>query len=375
MDTTDRDISFDINGYCNHCSSALNAIKSWELINEEEKAKRLAIYVERLKKKNANKKYDCIIGISGGVDSSYLAYYVVKVLKLRPLAFHVDNGWNSELAIDNINNLVKKLNIDLITHVINWEEFKILQQAFLRSSVVDLEMLTENAFWVELSRYSKKHNVNDFILGMNLNTETIMPASWLYSSKFDGLNIKSIYKKFGKKHKFKTYHFLNSFYSFLIFKYRTIKNVFPLLDYINYNKNEALDFLKTEYGWRDYGGKHYESIITHFYQVYILPKKFGIDKRKAHFSSLIVSELMTREEALFQLKEKPISEVKMNEEKEYFLKKLEITNEEFEKIMARQRIEHSEYSSYENKIQGFAKFAKKMGLINQIKKIVKKNVK
>lgn len=197
MDATDTEIQFDENGICNHCHEYDSKIAQMPFDNEKERQQKLKQLVSEIKEAGKNRKYDCIIGLSGGVDSSYLAY-IVKNLGFRPLAVHVDNGWDSDLAVKNIENIVEKLNIDLYTYVIDWEEFKELQLTFLRASVVDLEMLSENAIITAVYKIARKNKIKYFLSGVNIATESMMPRSWVYPIKFDGLYIKSVYKKYGR---------------------------------------------------------------------------------------------------------------------------------------------------------------------------------
>ena len=345
MDTTDPQIAFDEQGYCNHCTNAIKKLNEIYFIDPETKRKKLNEIVNRIKEDGKKKKYDCVIGLSGGVDSSYLAYIVVKVLGLRPIAVHVDNGWNSELAVMNIDNIVNKLGIDLITHVIDWEEFKDLQKAYLKASVIDLEALSDNAIVIAIHRILKKYKLNYFLIGFNQAAESIMPTSWLYSPKYDSLNIKSIYEKFGKKLKLKTYPML-SFIEYIQYRFFDNSTSINILDLVHYDKKNAISILQSELNWKDYGGKHYESKITQFYQAFILPNKFNVDKRKAHLSSLICSDQIRRTEALQILEELPYDVRKLHEDKGYFLKKLEMNEAELEIIMKSKPVQHYDYSSY-----------------------------
>jgi len=342
MDTTDPDITFDENGYCNHCSDAIKRLNDIYFIDEEVKRNRLKTIVEKIKNEGKGKKYDCIIGLSGGVDSSYLAYVAVKELKLRPLAVHLDNGWNTELAVKNINNIVEKLNIDLYTHVLDWNEFKELQLAFLKASVIDIELLTDHAIGETIYRINKKFKIGYFLSGFNCQSETVMPTKWLYPYKMDSLNIKDIYCKHGKRLPLKTFKFLN-FYEYFTFGKNQMKLI-PILNNVDYLKEKAIKVLKEELDWRDYGNKHEESFFTKFYQSYILPKKFNVDKRRAHLSSLICTNQISREQALEELS-LPILTNELNDI-EYFVKKLGLSMQEFERIMILPPIEHWHFKSY-----------------------------
>ncbi|MHA1713529.1 MAG: N-acetyl sugar amidotransferase [Candidatus Ranarchaeia archaeon] len=340
MDTTDPDIVFDENGICNHCRSLENTITKIPASSPDWKT-RLRDVVAQIKKTGENNKYDCVIGLSGGVDSSYVAYQVKK-LGLRPLAVHLDNGWNSELAIKNIEKLVETLNIDLYTYVINWEEFRDIQLSFLKASVVDFELPTDHAILGILYKITNDRKIKYIISGGNVATEGIMPRAWNFS-KVDAWNIKGIHKIFGKED-IESLPLLNPskiiFYRFI----SRINNV-RILNYMPYTRNRAVAILKREFDWCNYGGKHFESIITKFYQVYILPKKFNIDKRKAHYSALICSGQISRDEALALLKREIYPREELDRDMEYFLKKLGLSKEEFTDIMKSPIKKHTDYPS------------------------------
>jgi N-acetyl sugar amidotransferase len=355
MDTTDPDITFDVNGYCNHCTDAIKRLNEIYFIDDEFKKSRLETIVDKIKKEGKGKKYDCIIGLSGGVDSSYLAYVAVKELKLRPLAVHLDNGWNTELAVKNINNIVNKLKIDLYTHVLDWNEFKELQLAFLKASVLDIELLTDHAIGVTLYKINKKFKIGYFLSGYNCQSETVMPKKWSYSFKMDSLNIKDIYRKHGKKLHLKTFKFLN-FYEYLTFGKNQMKLI-PILNNVDYIKERAIKILKEELEWCEYGNKHEESFFTMFYQSYILPNKFNIDKRRAHFSSLICTNQITREQALNELSF-PIATNEINNIK-YFNKKLGLSESEFLNLMNLPPNEHWAFKSYAKMVHTLSKIFKK----------------
>jgi len=344
MDTCNPEIQFDENGFCNHCNYAIKKIKE-NYSDEATNNAKLNEIIKTVKKEGKNKEYDCLIGLSGGIDSSYLAYILVKEFGLKPLAVHLDNGWNSEKAVANIHNIVTKLNIDLITHVINWEEFRDLQIAFLKASVVDLEMLSDHAIVVAINKIAKKRKIKYFLIGANFQTESIMPPKWFFSDKKNSKNIVDIFNKFGSDRKLKTFPLLN-YYEYLTFHNNYGQYLSPLT-YMKYDKEEAKEILQKEIGWQNYGAKHHESFITKFYQTYILPKKFNIDKRKAHLSSLISADQITRDQALTEL-EKPLfsSELEEKEAVEYFCKKMEMSLEEFEQIMKQPRREHTEFKMF-----------------------------
>jgi len=346
MDTTDPDIQFDAQGVCTYVSQ-YETIFSQLTIPESQRDSRLQEIVKKIKQAGVGKPYDCIIGLSGGVDSTYVAL-VVKRLGLRALAVHLDNGWNSELAVSNIENIVKRLDFDLITHVIDWEEFKDLQLAYLKASVVDIEALTDNAILVAINRISKKFGIHYFISGSNLATEFVMPKTWFYDLKYDSLNIKAIHRKFGKNKNLKTYPIF-SFWEYLLYRYyKKEATTIALLNYVPYIKKDVIPVIEQELGWRNYGGKHSESKFTQFYQNYILPRKFNVDKRKAFFSTLILSGQMTRDEALIEL-QKPIQQAAhLENDIQYVVKKFNITRAEFDEIMSSAPKPHDHYRSFQN---------------------------
>lgn len=316
MDTTDPNISFDKNGNCNHCNSYLKQ----DIKYNPEKENQLKNVIEEIKKAGQNKKYDCIIGVSGGVDSTYVAYEVKK-RGLRPLAVHLDNGWDSELAVSNIQKTLQKLDIDLYTYVIDWNEFKNLQISFLKASIPGMEVPTDHAIISILNKVAVKNGVRYIINGSNASTEHIMASRWSEGeAQRDWLLIKNIHKQFGNV-KLKTFPKTTIFDNF---KYKLINrlSVINILNYVEYSKKDAMKLIQNDLGWVYYGGKHYESIYTRFTQAYIQPKKFNIDKRKAHHSNLICGGDLTRLEALEDLKKDAYpNEQMMNEDKEYFMKK------------------------------------------------------
>jgi len=356
MDTSDPDIVFDDNGVCNRCK------KAEELLNlvpyslpKEEKRKELEKLIEKIKEKGKGKEYDCIIGVSGGVDSTFTAYTVAN-LGLRPLAVHLDNGWDSELAVKNIENAVKKLNIDLSTYVIDWEEFKDLQMSFLKASTPDSEIPTDHAIVASMFKAAEKEGVKYILTGTNLSTESIFPPAWSYGS-YDWKYINSVQKIFGAR-KLESFPYITLINLFLDMKIRRINRI-SVLNYIEYMKKDAIKIIENELNWKNYGGKHYESIYTRFFQGYILPVKFGYDKRKSHLSSLIVSNQITRAEALAELKKNPYPNKELLEEDmNYFINKFGIDEKEFQRIIDLPPKKFFDYPSYEN--SSFWKLARKV---------------
>ena len=330
MDTVgDSDIIFDENGVCNYYHEFSRKLKI--RVPEKSDARRqLELIVEKMKKAGKGKNYDCIIGVSGGVDSTYTAL-LVRQHGLRPLAVHLDNGWDSELAVKNIENTLNKLEIDLYTEVLDWEMFKDLQLSFLKASTPDSEIPTDHAILSVLFNVANKYGVKYIISGMNFRNEGMLPPSWA-RGYLDWKYIKSVQEIFGTKK-------INSFPHLTISKFlyfNLIKRIrsISFLNYIEFNKYDAIEVIQKELGWVNYGGKHHESIYTRFFQSYILPKKFDIDKRKAHLTCLIISTgEVSREEALEILKTEPADAQLMESDKEYLIKKLGITSEEFEAIM------------------------------------------
>jgi N-acetyl sugar amidotransferase len=336
----DEDITFDEKGICNYYYDYKKA-ESIALFRGEAGKTKLAEFVNRIKENGRGKPYDCLIGLSGGVDSTYVAW-LVKSQGLRPLAVHLDNGWNSELAVKNIENIISKLGIDLYTLVVNWQEFKDIQLSYLKASVVDIEVVSDHAIFATMYKLAKEKGIGYIISGQNIVTEHIMPQSWLYK-KMDFVNLKDIHSKFGtvKLKTYPTFDFKKYVY------YSSVLQLLPfyILDYVDYNKKAVKEFITKELDWRDYGGKHYESIFTKFYQAYILPEKFKIDKRKAHLSTLICSGQMTRQEALSEL-EKPIYDPEeLKADKEYVLKKFGLTEAEFERIMQLPVRKHTDFKT------------------------------
>ena len=358
MDTSDPGISFDKEGICNHCKDYDNQM---QYLHTE---KELEEIVKKIKKDGEGKKYDCVMGVSGGVDSCMVAY-IAKKYGLNPLAIHVDNGWNSEISQNNIERTLKKLGIDLYTHVIDWEEFKDIQIAFLKSSVANIDYPYDHAITALLFNKAEEMGLKYIIYGTNIKTEFIMPREWGYNS-WDLKHLKAIYKKFGKMKVIKTLPVISLWKLFYDSFVKRIR-IFRILDYIDYNKKETKEFLKREFDWKDYGGKHCESIYTRFFVGYVLPEKFGFDRNRAWLSTLVLSGQMTREEALKELKEGFYSSQKeMEEDKNYVIKKLGLTEKEFENIM---NLPVKSYRDYPNN----SLFLNRAGLsIRLLRKILRK---
>ncbi|MCB9046926.1 MAG: N-acetyl sugar amidotransferase [Chitinophagales bacterium] len=334
----DPDIVFDEKGICQYYYDFQKAYAE-QVFTGEEGERRLTEIFDKIKEDGKDKPYDCVMGLSGGVDSTYVAY-IAKKHGLRSLAIHFDNGWNSELAVKNIENIVSRLGLDLHTFVINWEEFKDLQIAYLKASVIDIEAITDHAIFATLYKFAGEKGYKYILSGTNVQTENTLPKSWIYA-KTDHVNIKAISKHFGTV-PLKTFPFMDSKVKRYYQKVKGVQSV-SVLNYMEYNKAKVKKIIQEELGWKDYGGKHYESVWTRFYQGYILPTKFKVDKRKAHLSDLIFSGQITKEEALAEL-EKPIyDEQLLKEDYAFVLKKLGLSDEEFKDIMKKPRVDHRAY--------------------------------
>jgi N-acetyl sugar amidotransferase len=345
MDTTAINITFDKRGYCSFCESFLLKVK--ENTSYKFNSDSLLKFVTKIKKNGHGKDYDCIIGISGGVDSSWALVKAVE-LGLRPLAVHMDNGWNSELAQNNISNLITKLNVDLYTHVIEWDEYRMLMQSFFDADVVDVELLYDNAMRAVNWRMASKFKLKYILSGVNTATEGMnMPRDWNWN-KCDVRNIKAIARRFTNT-KIKTFPAVGTVKYFL--HLLTGKRWVPFLDYFEYNKTNVTNELIKSYNYKPYPYKHYESVFTRFYQGYILPKKFNIDKRRLHLSNLIVSGQLEREDAIRQLSKIPYpSEEELKIDMEYFLKKMNWNQEQLDYYIARPPVRHDEYPTEKNLI-------------------------
>jgi len=342
MDTTASDITFDENGVCNYCTYFENHVNDVVFESEEERSVRRKQFIEQVKTAGKGKPYDCVMGLSGGVDSSYALHLALKE-GLRPLAVHMDNNWNSELATNNIKNLVSGLNVDLYTHVINWPEYKQLMQSFFDADVIDVELLYDNAMLAVNYNQARKYGIKYILSGSNSATEGMpMPEGWNWK-KWDKKNIKAIGKRGGVK--------LKTFPSVGIVDYlanRLIRGIqwVPYLDYYDYRKDDALDLLEIRYDYKRYPYKHYESVFTRFYQGCILPEKFGVDKRKLHLATLVMSEQMSRVEAMERLIHSPYpTTVELETDKKYFLKKMGWTEEMLGKYLQRQPRKHDDFPS------------------------------
>ncbi len=346
MDTSDIDITFDRKGYCNHCRDYFARIAQRVYLGEESD-RQLESIVQRIKKSGENKEYDCVIGISGGIDSSYVAY-LSKQLGLRPLLVHMDNGWNSEISVKNIKNIADKLGLDYQSYVLDWDEFKNIQLAFFKASIPEMETPTDIAIPAALHKIAAEHGIKYIISGGNYVTEGILPKTWHYNAK-DVKYLKHILKNFGAK-KVKTFPLFGWKEEAYYKLFGGIRMIY-MLNYVPFSKSEAMATLEAELGWKYYGGKHYESKYTGFVQSYILPEKFNIDYRRATLSTQICSGETTRELALEELKNKPFNLEKAMEEKAYICKKLGININDFNIIMNLPAKTYRDYPNDEKKLE------------------------
>lgn len=344
MDTTDPDITFDEAGVCSHCHTYDRLVKA-TVRSGADGERALAAAVETIKRDGAGKQYDCAIGISGGVDSTFVAYKV-KQLGLRPIAVHLDNGWDSEIAATNISSALRALGIDLETLVIDWEEFRDIQLAFLRAGVPDAEIPSDHAIVASVHKVAADHQIKHTIWGYNTKTETHLPKAWS-RGHLDWRYIKTLHRRFGSG-RVKTFPHLNFMGSLGIFRADTIN----LLDYVDYVKADAMALLQRDLGWRSYGGKHHENIYTRWYQGWFLPTRFGYDKRKTHLSSLICSGQISRDAAREELMQPTYSVELQRQDTEYVIKKFGLTPDGFQAIMDAPRKTFWDYPSYASLREG-----------------------
>ncbi len=336
----DPDISFDAAGVSNYYYAFRDEEKK-EVFTSTDGEGRLQRLIEQIKTEGKGKPYDCITGISGGVDSSYLVWKA-KIWGLRPLIVHFDNGWNSEIAVQNIANIIARTGFNLYTIVVDWKEFSDLQLAYFKASVVDIEVPTDHAISGTMQKLAAKFKVRYILSGNNVATEAILPPSWVYN-KNDYINLLDIHKKFAR-YPLKTFPLFGFREQYFYGQAKQIRTVKPL-NLMEYSQSMAKETIKKELGWRDYGGKHYESVFTKFYQAYILPEKFNIDKRKAHLSNLVFSGQLSRAEAITALAEPLYDPITLKNDKEYVLKKWGLTEGEFEAIMQKPRVEHTAFKT------------------------------
>lgn len=340
MDTTTSYIKFDDNGGCNFCKGYEKTLQQTVFnFTLEERTQKLKALIARIKTQGKDKKYDCILGISGGVDSSYLCI-LAKEWGLRPLIVHFDNGWNSDLAVTNINNVINKLDYELYTYVINWEQFKDLQLSYFKASVLDIEVPNDQLIFATLFKVAKEKGIKNIISGNNIFTEEILPYDWAFHHKLDLTNLKNIHKQFGEGS-------IKGFPTLSLKDRIKYKNdgieIHTVFEYVDFKYDEIKKRLEKEFNYIFYEGKHFESVFTRFYQGYILPKKWNIDKRKAHLSCMVLAGFMNREDALKELSGPTYALEKQMEDKDYVCKKWNMSVQEFDAIMAKPPVPHDIY--------------------------------
>lgn len=343
MDTTDPDIQFDKEGVCNHCHHFENETsRNW--FPNDQGQEQLELIFNRIKAERQAYEYDCILGLSGGLDSSYLAL-VMKEYDLRPLVVHVDAGWNSELAVHNIERVVKYCGYDLHTHVMNWPEVRDLQLSYLKAGIANQDVVQDHAFFASLYHFATDNNINHVIGGGNIATEGVFPKSWHHAA-MDAMNLKAIHKQFGSipLNDYKTISFWQYYLYYPFVK--KMKAIRPL-NYLPYSKDAALSELSLKVGYKEYGRKHGESRFTKFFQNHYLPVKFNMDKRIPHLSSMISSGLITREQALEALSEPLYDEHELREDKRYIAKKLGISEAQLDEYVSSPGREYSEFSNWD----------------------------
>jgi N-acetyl sugar amidotransferase len=366
MDTSDTRIQFDSNGMCDHCNDFYTNVKPhWKV--DASSRNELSKIIEKIKTEGKGKEFDCILGLSGGVDSSYMLHIAVKEFGLRPLVFHVDGGWNSELAVHNIQMLVDKLGLDLYTEVINWEEMKDFQLAFFKSGVPHIDIPQDHAFVATLYNFAYKYNIKYILNGGNISTECVRnPMEFLYYGT-DMAQINDIRKKFGTI-KMDSYPFSSVLRHKFFLRYVKGVKVIKSLNYMPYIKSDALRLLEKEYGWKPYPQKHFESRFTKFYEGYWLPERFGFDTRRVQFSSLILTDQMKREEALEQLKKTPYNPETIDDEFNFIATKLGITSLELKEYFKMPKKFYWDYKNQEKLFNIGAKILKFIGVEKSIKR-------
>ena len=360
MDTTDSKITFDKKGVCDHCNTYYGEIEpNWRI--DKKGRKELENTVDKIKKEGKGKDFDCILGMSGGVDSSYLLHLAVVELGLKPLVFHVDAGWNSQQAVNNIEVLVDGLNLDLYTDVINWEEMKDLQLAFFKSGVPHIDTPQDHAFFATMYKFASKYNINHILTGANYSTECIRnPKEWMYFQS-DSTQIKDIHNKFGTI-PLKDFPLTNILWHKVYLKYFKKIQVFAPLNYMPYTKKDAVKLLSEKYGWQEYPQKHFESRFTRFYESYWLYEKFGFDVRRVQFASLILTGQMTREEAINELQKLPYDKENIKHDFEFVANKIGITAQELQTYFDAPNKTYKDYKNQEWIYDIGANIMRKLGL-------------
>ena len=359
MDTTDPSIIFNDKGESDYYTNYIeNILPNWH--TDKNGYNELMKISKKIKKDGQGRDFDCIIGLSGGLDSSYATYVAKEIMGLRPLIFHVDAGWNTDKAVGNIEKLVNGLELDLYTEVINWEEMKDLQLAFLKSQIADQDLPQDYAFFSALYKFARKYKIKYVLTGSNFSTECCRePEEWGGFPGIDTLLVRDIHSKFGKR-PLKTFPLVDILEYKIYYKYVLGMQVFKPLNLIPYVKKDAEKLLFEKYGWQSFQHKHHESRFTRFYEDYWLPKKFGYEKRKAHFSSLILTGQMTRKEALERVSKSELSDEFLNKEFEYVAQKLDLTKIELQEIFEG---ENKSFKDYKSKIKLIKLGAKVMQIL------------
>ncbi|WP_354557554.1 N-acetyl sugar amidotransferase [Rhizobium aquaticum] len=345
MDTSDPEITFDAEGVCNHCHE-FDGLRGTQWFPDEVGRRRLEAILDGVRREGAGKEYDCILGLSGGADSTYLAMKM-KEWRLRPLVVHVDAGWNSELAVANIERVVKYCNYDLHTHVVDWEEMRDLHLAYLKAGVPNQDVPQDHVFFATLYNFATANGIRAIFSGGNLATEAVFPRSW-HGSAMDVINLKAIHSRFGSRplKTYSTISFLKYYFWYPFFK--KMRTVRPL-NYMPYDKAAAIQEMTQTFGYKPYDRKHGESLFTKLFQNYYLPKKFGYDKRLPHYSSMILSGQMTRDEALRKLSEPLYDSRELETDIAFFCKKLRISRAEFDDLLAAPNRQHADFPTWDGR--------------------------
>ena len=367
MDTTDLDITFNERGWCDYCRNFYkNIVPNWHPNKKGEKM--LDLIANKIKRVGKRHDHDCLIGISGGLDSSYIACIAKEKMGLRPLLYHVDTGWNSQESVNNIQRLVEGLGLDLYTDVIDWSEMKDLQLAFFKAQVANIDIPQELAIFSSLYNYAAKNNFKYILTGANYATECVRePNEWGAYYPTDMRFVKDIHRRFGQR-PLKTFPTADIFKYKIFFKYvKGIKIVRPL-NYVHYNKENIIKELTQRFGWQRYAQKHYESRFTRFVECFWLPRKFGYERRKAHLSSLILTKQMTRDEALERIAKPELSEQMMMQDFEYVAKKLDISASELQALFEG---ENKTFRDYKNKMAFITLGTQVMRLFGMEKRLVR----